>query len=200
MQTVTSIDLSWNHIGDKGAQHLAEVLRINTVRKKLTHWLVFYYCVLFDTDNYVTEALQEWNWRQRSSTSGWSFGNQHGQKETNSFSCLLLLFGIWYRRLRHSTFATIKLENKALNIWLRLCESTRSERNKLIDLSSIIVCYLIQTLTSLNLEINQIGDMGAQHLAHALQINTVTRKEPYWLVFYCCLLIHTDTYHPQPRE
>lgn len=33
MQTFITLDLSWNQIGNKGAQHLSEALRYNTVRE-----------------------------------------------------------------------------------------------------------------------------------------------------------------------
>jgi len=31
MQTLTALDISWNHIGDEGAQHLANALQHNKV-------------------------------------------------------------------------------------------------------------------------------------------------------------------------
>jgi hypothetical protein len=39
------------------------------------------------------------------------------------------------------------------------------------------VPYLTQTLTTLNLHGNQIGDKGAQYLGEALRTNTVREKE-----------------------
>ena len=36
-----------------------------------------------------------------------------------------------------------------------------------------ILLYLLQTLTTLNLRWNEIGDEGAESISHALQINKV---------------------------
>ena len=41
-------------------------------------------------------------------------------------------------------------------------------------LIQVFTRYFPQTLTTLDLQNNQIGDQGAQHLANALQVNKVT--------------------------
>jgi hypothetical protein len=43
--------------------------------------------------------------------------------------------------------------------------------------------YFPQTLTTLELGWNQIGDQGAEHLANALQQNKVTRLAPVFFLF-----------------
>ena len=55
--------------------------------------------------------------------------------------------------------------------------------------SFIIQCYyLTQTLTTLILYLNQIGDQGAQYLADVLQINTV--RQFFYLNRYLSMIIH----------
>ncbi len=48
----------------------------------------------------------------------------------------------------------------------------------MLNLSFILVCYFTQTLITLNLNGNQIGEKGAQYIGAALQKNTV-RKESH---------------------
>jgi hypothetical protein len=71
----------------------------------------------------------------------------------------------------------MELETKGRNTLVRPYEETRFERKALIDLSSILVCYLTQSLTELNLEENRIGDIGAQYLGESLRTNTVREKD-----------------------
>ncbi len=47
----------------------------------------------------------------------------------------------------------------------------------LIDLFFILVYYFTQTLTTLNLNGNQIGDGGVQYLGEALRTNRVKDKK-----------------------
>jgi hypothetical protein len=51
--------------------------------------------------------------------------------------------------------------------------------------------YFPQTLTTLNLGQNQMGDQGAEHLANALQQNKVTRLAPVFFLFNAsCTIFH----------
>jgi hypothetical protein len=79
-------------------------------------------------------------------------------------------------------------------------EQTRWARKSLLHLSSILVCYLTQTLTTLDLHENQIEDKGAQCLGEALRTNTVSEEKSAWSIFYSCLLFNTGTYYTQPPE
>jgi len=65
-----------------------------------------------------------------------------------------------YRHSLHSTFTGIKSETKVHNIWVKDCNTIQCDHH-------------LQTLATLNLESNQIGDEGAQYLGEALQHNTV---------------------------
>jgi Ran GTPase-activating protein (RanGAP) involved in mRNA processing and transport len=49
MKTLSSLDLSQNEIGEKGAQHLAQVLQNNTVRKVFLSCTT-YLSLCFDVD------------------------------------------------------------------------------------------------------------------------------------------------------
>jgi hypothetical protein len=51
--------------------------------------------------------------------------------------------------------------------------------------------YFPQALTTLDLNSNQIGDQGAEHLATALQQNKVTRLTPVFFLFNSsCTIFH----------
>jgi hypothetical protein len=55
---------------------------------------------------------------------------------------------------------------------------------------------LIQTLTTLNVAYNNIGDEGAQHLTNALQSNAV-RDVLFLSNMYQLLCSNTDTHHTE---
>jgi hypothetical protein len=57
----------------------------------------------------------------------------------------------------------------------------------------------IQTLTTLNLRSNHIHDEGAQHIAHALQNNTV-RDMFFFSITYSPLSFNTDTQQARPCD
>jgi UDP-3-O-acyl-N-acetylglucosamine deacetylase len=54
----------------------------------------------------------------------------------------------------------------------------------------------IQTLTTLNIYGNKIGDEGARHLGHALQNNAV-REVLSLSITYQLLCFNTDTHHSE---
>jgi hypothetical protein len=61
----------------------------------------------------------------------------------------------------------------------------------------IIHPFVTQTVTSLDLSSNQIGDRGAQDLANALQINKVTPIS-FFASRHHSPTFHTDTHHTRP--
>ncbi len=67
-----------------------------------------------------------------------------------------------------------------------------------LQLSHLHFCYCTQTLTTLDLESNEIGAEGAQHLSDALKHNTV-REILSSTVSSSFLLLHTDTHDTRPR-
>jgi hypothetical protein len=60
---------------------------------------------------------------------------------------------------------------------------------------SIYILYVIQTLTTLNLGNNQIGDAGAQFILHALQTNKVNYLVYFTFIILICLLIYRHYRH-----
>jgi hypothetical protein len=54
----------------------------------------------------------------------------------------------------------------------------------------------MQTLTTLSLQGNKIGEQGAHHLANALQQNQVTSSSVHSIIL---TLFHTDPDHTEPR-
>jgi hypothetical protein len=60
------------------------------------------------------------------------------------------------------------------------------------SLSHIYCLFFLQTLKSLELRGNQIGDLGAQYLADVLQGNTVGGY--CFFILYINILIQTDTH------
>ena len=124
-QTLTTLDLWDNRIGDGGAQHLGEALRVNQVR----HWsmkflrLVTVSTIITDTHNTESFAQPYRRWRSAASRRGLA-GESSETLTTWSFPYIL---------------------------------SPRSS----------------QTLTTLDLSDNRIGDGGAQYLGEALRVNQV---------------------------
>lgn len=112
---------------------------------------------------------------------------------------LTYFFVISHRHLPHSISMWIKSDMLGWSILLRPYAKTQWAAKTLLDKYCILNCYLTQTLTTLNLDVNQIGDAGAQYLGDCLRINTVRKKDSAWHIFYSCLLSHTDTYYTQPR-
>ena len=194
-QTLTTLILSFNQIGAKGALHLADALRVNTVRETLSS-SVASCCLCFHTDTHYTQPLGQSNRRSRGTTSGWYLTKEHGEKNS-LFICLILLFVLSHRPSLHSTSHPIKSAIKGHNIWLMPYERTRWEKQSL-HLSDLVICSFTQTLTELNLRGNRIGDQGAQHLADALRENTV-RETVSSSISSCCLFFHTDTHRTRPR-
>ncbi len=89
----------------------------------------------------------------------------------SSLSVLSLLF-FKYSHSLHSRFAKMKLELKESDIWLMVYERIWWISFILL-LSYIDVKFFTQTLTSLELQENQIGDEGVQYLTDALKNNQV---------------------------
>jgi hypothetical protein len=65
------------------------------------------------------------------------------------------------------------------------------------SVSSQLLCFNTQTLTTPNLDGNQIGDEGAQHLAHALQSNAV-KEVSSSSAASLLLCFNLDTHHTEP--
>jgi hypothetical protein len=69
----------------------------------------------------------------------------------------------------------------------------------LLPIQSFIHCVL-QTLTTLSLDSNQIGGPGVQHLANALQKNKVTWLASFHVSSNYSFTIFTDTHRTWPQQ
>ena len=63
------------------------------------------------------------------------------------------------------------------------------------------ILYSLQTLSQLNLHLNEIREKGAQYLSEALKQNTVSWN-PHWfhVLPYSYSLLVTDTFTTRPRQ
>ncbi len=79
------------------------------------------------------------------------------------------------------------------------CSTNQQSNNNSSSLSPphhfIIHTLFTQTLTILNLAINEIGDQGAQHLANGLQINKVTTTLLLFLLLITSSFTHFSHRH-----
>ncbi len=192
IQTLTTLDLGNNHIGDHGPQHLAQALQNNTVRQ------VFFLTTTdsplsFNTDTHHAQSwIQPYRW-PRSTTSCSSITKQHGARRFLFQYVFTIIFQC--RNWPPSILDTTKSVIKEPNILLKHYKTTPWD--KCFSLPLRIHHYLsIQTLTKLNLEYNQIGVDGARHLAQALQNNTV-RDLLFFSTAHSPLSFNTDTHHAQ---
>jgi Ran GTPase-activating protein (RanGAP) involved in mRNA processing and transport len=136
-------------------------------------------------------------------------GNQIGEKGAQYLSNRLkdnMVTLIWFspihvsiytilnRHLPNSISLSIKLEPSEQDIWPLRYEITWS----LLYLFNILHIYLhfyIQTLAMLYLHSNQIGAVGAQSLANALQNNTVTFNCSSFLLYPYLLFLQRHLSH-----
>ena len=145
IQTLTTLDLTFNKIGDQVAQYLGEALRNNSVRDH--HSFFFFFFVLyssfhafsFHTDTHYTPPWAESNRSSRCTISGWSITTQYSERSS------LLLPPLFHHFMRF---------------------------------------HFIQTLSTLILQCNQIGDKGAQYLAEALRNNSVRDHHSFCCFFF----------------
>src|SRR3984957_5455407 len=122
-QTLTTLDLRWNQIGEQGAQHLANALHNNTVNHFL-YSSISLPSALFHTDTHHTQPSTQSNRRARGTTSRQCFTQQHGEP----LSLLIYLITICtfsHRHSPHSTSLAIKSESKGHNISPMLYTTTR---------------------------------------------------------------------------
>lgn len=61
--------------------------------------------------------------------------------------------------------------------------------------NQFLIHYLSQTLITLNLGYNEIGDQGVEHLANMLQQNKVISLSLFCYLFDCCFIFLTDNYN-----
>jgi Ran GTPase-activating protein (RanGAP) involved in mRNA processing and transport len=142
-QSLTTLQLQDNGIGNKGAQYLADALRNNTV------------------------------------------------KRFSLFISLISNYIVLYRHSPHSSSHRILSVPKEPNISLMLYKTiwwVSFSLHVSLSFSSLI---FTQTLTTLEISSNRIGDKGIQYLADALENNTVSLVVRSSLSFLCRSLIQT---------
>jgi hypothetical protein len=100
-----------------------------------------------------------------------------------------------YRHSRTSIFEATISVLEGHNIWHKHYRTTRWDKISFDRLYSHHDISM-QTLTTLDLYNNNIGAEGAQHLAQALQNNTV-RQDLFRSTIYSPWYFNADTYHPQ---
>ena len=111
---------------------------------------------------------------------------------------IISVFSISYRQSLHSTFTRIKSEIKVHNIWVKHYDTIQWEI--IIPSSSSFIhhftlFHFIQTLTTLDLGENQIGDQGAKYLTEALQHNSVSDHHSFFFVFFIYSSLHSFPFH-----
>jgi Ran GTPase-activating protein (RanGAP) involved in mRNA processing and transport len=197
MQTLAILDLSGNQIGDNGVQQLGEALCTNKVKGKQSFWSIFF--------NYLYRHLLYWLFvtieseRKQRIISVKSYEQIRLKKREN----LLDLFSVLLFLLVIDTDYT-----KSWRESNRRCRSARigygitnkqSERKRTFS-----ICFffhsLSQTLTTLELSKNQIGDRGIQTLAEVIRTNTVRERCFLLFIFYCSFLFVSDTYYTWSRK
>jgi hypothetical protein len=203
-QTLTTLDLTGNAIGDIGAQHLSDALRQNTVRLRVFSSLPFSSNgFLFYTDTHYTQPLQQSNRSSRCTTSEWCITTEHSETKSLFISPFLIQrFLILHRHSLHSTSQAMQSEIKVHNIWVMHYDRTQWDSESFhLFLCHPTVSYFTQTLTTLDLYNNNIGVQGAQHLSDGLRQNTVRPRVFSSLPLSSNgFLFYTDTHYTQPLQ
>ena len=170
-QTLTTLHLAVNEIGEEGAQHLTSALQVNTVR--LDFWTSWHSSAIFILHrhsqrlilNETKLAMKEhsiwhvhWKWTEWDSTSQHPDTPLLSSSHTDTHNASSCSERNWRRR--STAFGT--------------CIESEHSETRLLNIPTLL-CYLhlTQTLTTLHLAVNEIGEEGAQHLTSALQVNTV---------------------------
>ncbi len=122
IQTLITLNLGCNCIGDGGAQHLAQALQNNRVRD-VFFFPTTYSPLSFNTDTHHAQSfLQQYRCR-RNTTSGASITKKHGERSVLLYHCVFTII-FRYRHSPRSIFeATISVQ-KEQNIWLKHYKTT----------------------------------------------------------------------------
>jgi len=174
IQALTTLDLHYNQIGAQGAQYLGEALRHNTVRTSLLHVFTIisflslsYRHSLHSTCTTIKSELKVHNiWVKHCDIIQW---------DHHSFMFLPSSHFCLFHTDTHYIQPVVQSNRRSrctIFGW-----SIATQYSEIITVScfyhQLIPVSFIQTLTTLNLNVNQIGDQGAQYLGEALRHNTV---------------------------
>jgi len=174
IQTLTTLHLNGNRIGNQGAQYLGEALRHNTVRSLLLHVFIIISFLSLSYRHSLHSALTSIElelkvhniWVKHCDTIQWD--HYSFMFLPSSHSCLFHID-------THCTWPVVQWNQRSrctIFGW-----SIATQYSEIITPSCFyhhhIPVSFIQTLTTLHLNDNQIGDQGAQYLGEALRHNTV---------------------------
>jgi hypothetical protein len=192
LQALTTLDLGSNRIGAQGAEHLANALQQNIV------WLftsLDLLCNLFIHHSPQTLTTLDLGSNRIGAQGAEHLVNALQQNIVRLFTPLDFYATI------HSSFSA-----DTHNTWSRAqpnrcsrrrtsCKCIAAKRGKIAHTTRLPMHPFIhpfpQTLVTLHLELNQIGDQGAKHLANALQQNKVRFLTPLdFLCLYSFILFH----------
>lgn len=114
MQTLTTITLGGNYIGDEGVRYIATSLSINKVRELLRASIIDS-LLLFHADNHEIAFSKQQDWSSRSKIFGLCIKTEHGNRTWISFNHASN-FPTLYRHLSHCILSGIKLKPKERSI------------------------------------------------------------------------------------
>ena len=186
-QTLTTLDLSSNQIGEKGAQSIADALRTNTVSLflLLTHSPSHPHSpsTPSHTDTHHTHLSYNQIGEKGAQSIADALRRQTGSVSSSSSHTHHLTL-THHRRLLTQTLTTLNLQYNQIGEKgaQSIADALRTNTVSLFLLLTHSPSHphphhrrlLTQTLTTLNLQYNQIGEKGAQSIADALRTNTVS--------------------------
>jgi len=174
IQTLTTLQLDSNQIGDQGAQYLGEALRHNTVRSSLLRVFTIISFLSLSYRHSLHSACRSTEleikvpniWMKHYDTIQW---------DHHSFVFLPSSHSCLFHTDTHYT-QSVAQSNRSSRCTI-FGWSIATQHSEIITASCfyhhLIPISFIQTLTTLDLNGNQIGAQGAQYLGEALRHNTV---------------------------
>jgi hypothetical protein len=168
IQTITKLNLSRNEIGAQGAQHLSDALRNNTVRYILSSFIIQLFLISYrhlhnSTSNTIKSEFKGRNiWVMLYETTQWDKYSLH--PSLNSF----LL-----HTDTHRTQPLLESNRSSRGATSEWCITKQHSKTNTPFIHHSTLSHFIQTLRQLNVEYNEIGAEGAQHLSDALGTNIV---------------------------
>ena len=155
--------------------HLSYLLPIFISHRHSHHWIF----------TWTRSAMKEQSiWQVHCKRTQW------GSTSLHLISYLLLLF----HTDNNIAGSSLQQDRRWRSTAFGKCDASEQSEARLLPISSrTYYLHFTQTLTSLNLYDNKIGAEGAQHLASALQVNTV-RLDSLHLTSYLLSSFHTDTH------
>ncbi len=178
-QTLTTLDLGRNQIDAQGAEHLANALQQNEVRLLTAlDFLCIYSFIYFyrHSQHWICGATKSVLKAQNILRMRWGRTWWDCSHHSTTYASI------------HSSFSTDthnsspRVEPNRRSRRKTSCECVAAKQGKIAHSTRLPMHLSIhlspQTLTTLNLEMNEISTQGAEHLANALQQNVVRLLVP----------------------